>query len=357
MLYLSYIGRAKQQWKYMVYAIGVYSLIFGIRYGVGVDFFNYLHNYNAYTTTTNQLSVSQSFEIGFGLLTQFFASVINSHYTLYFGTIAFIQLFFTFLAFKDNHKIYPYIIFTFMIGASWLTYSNGLRHILALSLWIWAVKFMAEKKVWKYYATVALAFTFHTSAILLVVFYPIFHWKNEWFRSVRLELAILVFSLILMKIDIIQNLMQYFDTLFQMTKYDDYTQKDFALQMHSEAKIGLGFLITLILITLLIIYSKKTKEYTKSKYYNIAYDLFIIGVSLKYILINSMIFTRINYYFINFLFIIAAFTMRYAHKNNKPLFYAIICLIAFTFVAVLLNGYDNTALYVFFWQKDLYYLK
>lgn len=356
MMYLSYIGRAKKQWKYMVYAIVAYAIVFGIRYGVGVDFFSYLHNYNAYTTSSGHWGVSQSFEPGFGFITEALAS-LNAHYTVYFGVIAFLQLYFSMLAFKDQPKLYPYLIFTFMVGSYWLTYSNGLRQIFALSLWFWAVKFMAEKKVWQHYLVIALACSMHTSAILLTVFYPIFNWRREWFKDLRVEFGVLVFSLIMMKVDIVQNLWKNFDTVIQMTKYDDYLQQDHANQIHTDVKLGLGFLITLVWITLIIAYSKKTKEYVKSTYFNIAYDLFMIGVALKYILINSMMLTRVNYYFINFLFIVTAYTLHYAHKNNKPLFYALIGLVTFIFFATVLNGEDNTALYVFFWQKDLYYLK
>lgn len=356
MMYLSYVGRAKSQWKYMVYAMIAYAVVFGIRYGVGVDYFSYLHNYNAYTTTTGHWGVSQSFEPGFGFITEALATC-NAHYSIYFGVVAFLQMLFTFLAFKDQPKLYPYLIFSFMAGAYWLTYSNGLRQIMALSIWIWAIKFMAEKKVWKFYLSIAFACTMHTSAVLLVVFYPIFHWKQEWFRDIRIQLALLVLSLVLMKLDVIQNVMQNLDTVIAMTRYDDYLQDDYAKLMHSEVKLGLGFFITLLTIILLIINSNKTKDFFKSKYLDITYDLFMIGVALKYIFVNSMLFARVNYYFINLLMVVAAFSMHYAHRRNKALFYTLLMLIIFIFLATVLNGLDNTATYVFFWQKDLYHLK
>lgn len=356
MMYLSYIGRAKEKWKYMIYAIIAYSIVFGIRYGVGVDFFSYLHNYNAYTTTTGHWGVSKQFEIGFGLITEIIAD-LKAHYTIYFGVIAFLQLYFTLLAFKKEYKLYPYLVFSFMVSCYWLTYSNGLRQIMAMSIWIWAIKFLAEKKTWQFCLSILLAFTMHTSAIVLLIFYPIYNWKQEWFKDIRLQIALIVFSLILMKVDIVQSLMQNFDTIIQLTKYDDYTQEDQAINIHKQVKLGLGYAITLFLILLLVFNSNKTKQYFKSKLFNIYYDLFFIGACLKYILINSLVFTRVNYYFIHIMFIVAAYTLRYAHKNNKTLFYLILSLILFTFVATLYGGFENTAVYVFFWQKDLYYLK
>lgn len=356
MLYLSYIGRAKQKWKYMVYAIMAYSVIFGIRYGVGVDYFSYLHNYNAYSTTSGGLSVAQSFELGFGFITEVLAT-LKAHFSVYFGVIAFLQLYFTFLALKDEHRLYPYLIFSFMVGAYWLTYSNGLRQIMAMSIWMWSIKFIAEKKLWKFCASIALATTMHTTAIALIIFYPIFYRKHEWFKDLRLQAALIVISLVLMKMDIVQNLMQSFDTIIAMTKYDDYTQEDQAINIHKEVKLGLGYAITLLLILLLVFNSNKAKQYYKSRLFNIYYDLFFIGACLKYILINSLVFTRINYYFIYMMIIVTAYITHYAHRNNKMLFYTIIGLVTFTFFATLYGGFENTAVYVFFWQKDLHYLK
>lgn len=356
MLYLSYIGRAKSQWKYMVYAIALYALVFGVRYGVGVDFFNYMHNYLAYTTTSGGWSISQAFEPGFAFINKAL-SAFHAHYTVFFGVIAFLQVYFSFLAFKRESRLYPYLIFTFMVLAQWLTYSNGLRQIMAVSFWIWAIKFLAERKPWHYYIAVALAFSMHSSAIMLVIFYPLYHWKDCWIKNIKVQFVLLAISLVLMKVDIIQNLMQNIDTVIQMTRYDDYLQQEKATQIHSVAQIGVGFAVTLLTIILIILFSNKTRAFVKSRYFDVAYDLFIIGVCLKYIFINSMMFSRINYYFINLLFIIAAYTLHYAHHNNKPLFYTILGLITLTFLFVILNGDENTATYVFFWQKDLYYTK
>lgn len=356
MLYLSYVGRAKQQWKYMVYAILVYSVVFGIRYGVGVDYFSYLHNYNAYTTTSGHWGVSQNFEPGFGLLTGFLAS-INAHYTVYFGIIAFLQLFFTFLALKGEYRLYPYLVFSFMIGTYWLSYSNCLRHILAMGLWIWAIKFIPEKKIWQYYLAIAVSCTMHTSAMVLIVFYPIFLWKQEWFRNRYVQLSLLAGAVVLMTMNPVQNLIKHMDALIALAGYEVYLDNDHTSQLNGEATLGLGFLVSLTINILLIVFSNKTKDYFKSKYLNMAYDLFIIGIVLKYIFINSMLFLRASYYFIYMIIIVVAFTMYYARQRNKALLYTLAILFGILFFGTLCNSPDNTASYIFFWQKDMFYLK
>lgn len=247
-----------------------------------------------------------------------------------------------------------------MVGCSWLTYSNGLRQILAVALWIWAVRFMVEKKVWMHYFVILLAVTMHTSALMLVVFYPLYYWKEEWFRNIKWQLLALVLSLVIMNLHVAQNLMRSIDLVAQAVGYGDYADEDsdtIAQLVDRELSLGMGFFITLLLNILLVIFSPKVKNYVKSKYFNAAYNFFVIGIVLKYIFASSMVFSRINYYFINFTFIVAAYTLFYAHRCNRVLFYTLLALYALTFAATLWKGEENTALFVFFWQKDLYYLK
>lgn len=359
MMYMSYLARAKGKWKYMVYASFAYAAVFGARYGVGTDYMTYLENFRSYSTTVSHLGFSDKFEIGFNLITTLFAW-LGWHVTIYFGVIAFIQILFTFLPFRSENKLLPYLVFTFMVGCSWLTYSNGLRQILAVALWIWAVRFMVEKKVWMHYFVILLAVTMHTSALMLVVFYPLYYWKEEWFRNIKWQLLALVLSLVIMNLHIAQNLMRSIDLVAQAVGYGDYADEDsdtIAQLVDRELSLGMGFFITLLLNILLVIFSPKVKNYVKSKYFNAAYNFFVIGIVLKYIFASSMVFSRINYYFINFTFIVAAYTLFYAHRCNRVLFYTLLALYVLTFAATLWKGEENTALFVFFWQKDLYYLK
>ena len=63
-----------------------FTFIFGCRYGVGVDYPSYLSAY--------LYGEDHSWEFLFQLLTTSLSS-INFHYCVYFGVIAFIEIFFT----------------------------------------------------------------------------------------------------------------------------------------------------------------------------------------------------------------------------------------------------------------------
>lgn len=358
MLYFAYVGRAKESWKYMVYACLAYAVVFGMRYGVGVDYLSYLENYEILGGAFGPTASQEKTEWGFRVFSQMLA-LSRVHYTFYFGLIAFVQVWLTFWAFRDKHVLYPYLVFTFMVSCTmWLTYCNGLRQILVVALWFWAIRLAVERKPWHYYALVVSGLLAHNSAALLLPMYPAIRYlPRDWFRSVTVQLCLLGVSLVVMKINIVQSLFGRLDTLLQLSGYEVYAQSNQADNVESDVSIGIGFVITLFLIVLMIVYSRRMKDHFRSPLLTAYYNMFFIGVMLKYIFISSNLFGRINYFFINVMFIVLAALLHYAHRNDRRLFYALMGLSVLSFFAIILKGTENTADFVFFFQNDLHYLK
>lgn len=358
MLYFSYVGRAKESWKYMVYGFVAYAVLFGMRFGVGVDYLSYKEVYETLGSHFGPVESVEKMEWGFRLFSQAMA-LCGVHYTFYFGLIAFIQIWLTFWAFKDKHVLYPYLVFTFMVSCCmWLTYSNGLRQILVVALWIIAIRLAIERKPWHYYALVISGLLAHNSAAILLPLYPVIRYlPRDWFRSITLQLCLLGVSLVIMKVNIVQSLFSRIDTLLQLAGYGIYAQSNQADNVETEVSIGIGFVITLFMIVLMILYSKRMKDYFDSPLLTAYYNIFFIGVLLKYVFISSNLFGRINYFFINVMFIVLASLLHYAHREDRRLFYALLGLSVLSFFAVILKGSENTADFVFFFQNDLHYLK
>lgn len=358
MLYFSYVGRAKESWKYMVYGFVAYAVLFGMRFGVGVDYLSYKEVYETLGSHFGPVESVEKMEWGFRLFSQAMA-LCGVHYTFYFGLIAFIQIWLTFLALKDKHVLYPYLVFTFMVSCCmWLTYSNGLRQILVVALWIIAIRLAVERKPWHYYALVISGLLAHNSAAILLPLYPVIRYlPRDWFRSITLQLCLLGVSLVIMKVNIVQSLFSRIDTLLQLAGYGIYAQSNQADNVETEVSIGIGFVITLFMIVLMILYSKRMKDYFDSPLLTAYYNIFFIGVLLKYVFISSNLFGRINYFFINVMFIVLAALLHYAHREDRRLFYALLGLSVLSFFAVILKGSENTADFVFFFQNDLHYLK
>lgn len=358
MLYLAYVGRGKESWKYMVYACMVYAVVFGMRYGVGTDYLAYKEAYEVLAGQFGATDNVEKMEWGFRKMSQLMA-VCGVHYTFYFGIIAFAQLLLTFWAFKDKYEGYPYLVFTFMVSCCmWLTYSNGLRQILVVSLWILAIRLAVDRKPWQFYITVVSGLLFHNSAVLLLPMYPLLRYTpRDWVRSVPVQLALLAVSLVVMKLAVVQSLFGRMDALLQLAGYEVYAQSSQAENVERTVTLGIGFVITFAIILLIIIYSRRMKEYFDSPLLEAYYNMFLVGVLMKYIFLSSNLFGRINYFFINTMFIVLAAMLQYAHRRDRRLFYVLIGLSFLSFFAVILKGSENTADFIFFFQDDLHYLK
>ena len=135
------------------------------------------------------------FEKGYLLLTQFCA-LINmpaSVFLLLIALVIYIPLFF---AINRYSKI-PYISILAFMAMGFFSYSLGIfRQMMAMSIVLCGVKFIEQKEWAKYLALVVIAFTIHTTAIIMVPVYflaqiPV---RKYWKWVVPVELGCLAFG-------------------------------------------------------------------------------------------------------------------------------------------------------------------
>lgn len=351
-------GRKTAQTGKMTYvyvACLLYAIIFGLRYGVGVDFFGYLNGYESIRLYGAEQSKQ---EIGFFYLTKFIAQ-LNLHYGFYFAIIAYLQVRLITEAVKQDKYIYPMLSVTFILGCIWLSYCNGLRQILAFCIYAYAIRCIIEKRPFKYYLLLSIAFLFHKSALLLIIFYPIFRKKKEWISNIKLQYLCLAIALLMMYTGYVQNFIKQMESVLSLTGYDVYTQGEYSKYMISSTNIslGMGFFITLIQNVLIIYQSNNAKKWLNNAYFTIIYNLFFLGVLIKYVFISSQLVNRINYYFLGFDYLVGAYVLYYLYRKKRNLFYVLLALYILTFVAILYRMNENTALYIFNFQDSLFYIK
>ena len=338
-----------QNWIWAICAVIIYSIVFGMRYGVGVDYMDYL---DAYQRASMDLGINK-FEYGFMFIMNLLAKE-NLHFSIFFGLIAFLQLFLIFKGLKKDLYVYPFFCFVFMIGCSWLNFSNGLRQVLAFGFFVLSISYV-EKRQWiKHYICILLAISMHSSATILLFLYPLFLLKENWFKNIKLQLILFAIAVICGEIDIISSNFAYFENLFSLefiedSDYSIYAQMD--QELHRQVSKGLGFIIILATDILLVATSNMYKNSLKSKTLIYIYNLFFIGILLKYSLIQSHIVQRLNMYFYGLQIIVAAYALYFLHKEKKKrLSYTLTSLYILTFVATMLSMNKNTALFRFFWD-------
>lgn len=282
MLAMSYQSQVKAFWRYDIYIpIILFSVIFGMRYDVGTDHLTYLTKYVAEIKT-------ERYEPLFGALTEI-CQYFKLHFTIYFSILAFIQILFFYLSFKSERYLYPFLLYFFFVTEDWMSWMNIIRQSVAICISLYSIKFIEEKKLWKYLFWVFIAFCFHRSAIIIVVFYPLLRRGRAYFNSINFQILLLAIVLVVSKL--FSNVVFYLDSVIgtysSLLGQDSYTESynsNRLLESFSEnSGTGIGFLFKLFISIIIILYSKKLKIFYNSKRFNIIYFFFFLGLLTFYV--------------------------------------------------------------------------
>ena len=362
MLLLAKRASDKGEWFWMVLAILIYSIIFGMRYGVGVDHIGYLTEYV-------QLSFSKEIpfddtEIGYRLFRNILANS-DFHFSLYFGLIAFVQLWLIFKSVQKDRFIYPYLVTSFFLGCIWLSYSNGLRQCLAFCIFAYSLLFVENKKQLPiHWLLLLLATTMHNSAWLLFAIAPLLYIRKDWFQNVKIQYILLALAIVVGKLPSIGNWLMSFEGnlgilegFMEDTGYNGYFEYEDGegIARSSATVAGVGYYVESIKNIVLIWFCNKTKEFNaNNRIVTYMYNLTYLGILCHYAFIMSPVLSRINYYFYGFAYIFGAYTLHYLYNNNKKMFWVLLGLYLLTIIGTLYRMYDNTSAFYFFWQSGLY---
>lgn len=336
--------------KPLIMALLFYATIFGLRYGVGTDFFAYKDMYESALSGHFETNT----EFGFGWLISSMAS-IKLPTEIFFGLVAFLQILFVFLSEKGNTYSWPYLVFTFVIGVEWLQYANILRQVLAFSFFAFSLKKLEDRQILRHYLFILLAILMHKSALILILACPLYLLFHRHFSRIAVQIILLSFSIILGNVDVIATYLDQVEQILMLTGYDSYLMAGSAHNVIAAEPIhkGIGFIVGVLLNILLIVYSNTTKDFVKSDRFSFIYDLYFIGACVFYAFIYSRLITRIDVYFYGFQFIVGAYTLYVLRRKNKRKSYLfIMALYLLLFVGTLYRMFDNESAFYFIWQSD-----
>ena len=318
----------------MAIIVIVYSLILGLRYNVGVDYLAY-----------KEIFMHQDFsdvEVGYALVNKFLY-VLGFSYPAIFILVAFGQIYFFLKGVEAfDKKILPFVVFFYFTTLYLFLSLNVLRQTLAFSIFVFSLRYIQHKNLFKYLITILFAFIFHRSAIIL---FPLYFIANIDYllRHRRLQL-VLYFSTFLFSVFFSDFLWNNFATLAQLLGYSDYADSvSVAAEIEWGGGGGLGLYMWMIIDLWVILCYNKYRYARNSQYDIVVYNLYFIGLLLANVVAGSY-FDRVNIYFQHIRIIVyAIFFYRLFILNNK----AVEKIMAFAIFIVLLiffyMGINNRA--------------
>ena len=330
----------------------LFSVIFGMRYYVGIDYPTYLEIYE------KQNYRVERFEPVFYWITTTCGNY-NLHFSIYFGIIAFIQAFFFFSAFRNDKKILRFLpivlIFSGVVQVSWM---NGMRQACAMCIFVFALSILSQrnlKSIIIYYALIALAIGFHKTALILAVVPLILLRKDYFFKNVYVQIGLVSIFFVGRIFNLKAGFLDNLDFILAITEFDNYSD---VLENSTGSAIGIFDILTLLMYIFLIIKSPAIKQFYKGdNFFRIVYDLFIVGICLDYFFSGSMMLRRAVEYFSVFSYPIFAYYWAYYFYNKKKevrqMRLVISVYIVLSFVRLMSSMTTNTAQFAFYFQDDL----
>lgn len=307
----------------VIYTV-VLAFIGMFRYDVGQDYFSYE---SIYDKIAMRWDYGETIEIGFRTVCKL-CSELDGTAQLMFAVMSAATLILTYQGLKYFSKDISLSLFVFMgIGQLYLNTFNAVRQALAIALFIFAMRYVAQRKLLKYLLMMALATTFHASAIILVPLYWIL--RRRWSKiSVIIAGAVLALSGRVI-INMILN-----------SSYSVYLmQQQFTTEMSSANVMYFAMSVIIFICS-----DSLMKGY---RYRDIFSNLNILAMfcfMLYYVFSNTpvmMVVTRISYYFMIAYPVILAMTVRYIDDKliKSALTFGIVAMISFMFYrSSIING-------------------
>jgi len=342
-------------WTWDVWlALFVFAFVSGVRWNVGVDHQHYLANY---LSIQNSGYSQFDKEIGFEFITSIFANS-NIHFSFYFGFLAFLQIFFIYNAFKDQRYLYPFLGIIILFGPEYLSWMNGIRQMLAATLFVFSVHFIVKRQFVKYLSIIFIASLMHTSALVLIVFY--FIPQKDYFKNRLFTIAVVILSILLGSMTFWIDNLKSLSVLFEFIGNDFYAENMDLLLEEKQIRVFGPRRIVIILIALSTIWiSSKLKKRFKDDLFLINYNFAIFGFLLYNLFGNTHhIFIRPITYLTIFSIPTTAYLLFYLKERGakRRMLFFIILIISLSYLPISIladngKGIKNYTSYKFYWYN------
>lgn len=182
----------KNAFRFILFFPAVYWIVLlGMQYYVGSDYPTYYMLFETNRTDLYRKGMEYGFVFVCNLIERLSLPAQSGFFIITFIDV----LFFCLFLFKFNFKRPDlFLLIYFCCATSFVNQMNALRQYAAMNIFLFGFYFLYKRKFLKYLFCVMLASTFHRSAILLVVFYPLGILFMTW-NSKKLCLAELILGI------------------------------------------------------------------------------------------------------------------------------------------------------------------
>lgn len=286
--------------KYDCFIIILLSLVCGLRYNVGSD-------YLLYQNAFNNLATYERMEFGVATLIKILNG-LGFSYNTFLTIISFCTITFSYFSIKKYSK-YPYqSLFLFICLGYYSMCFNGIRQMLAVSICLFSLKYLFNRKLFKYIICIGFAGTCHFTSLIML---PLYFIVDRIYSKKTLILFMMVSFILYF---LYNPLLYAFTHMFPV--YMPYYQK--TSLTYWKPGVGTYLIGTMHILMALIIIKYKNKiikEDEKNKFY---INLFFLSIPFYVLSFQNALVSRFTYYFAIYeIFLIPYIINIFFIKKNK----------------------------------------
>ena len=283
---LTRIGNGSKKAKNNVFLLIAFFILFFVaatrEMTIGNDTPNYLRLFkNCDIYKWHYLSINSYYEEGF-VVFNILLSYLHISPRLFLAIMAFIFSFAAYKFIKDNSNNYLMSVLLFINLLFFYQSMTMLRQFLAFSIIIlFGFKYVKEKKLLRYILTIVFASLFHSSAVLAVFIFPLYHMKYSRKTVLLITIGSIVMALFLTRI---YPLIASF--LDKGTYY-----------MERIGDIKIGNLIAMVMFLLMYVFSLIVIKKEKRQDYSFYLYALLFSAAIYFVSINMSVLNRATQYY------------------------------------------------------------
>ena len=298
---------------------------------VGTD----LKNYKNFYELVNYFSLAKLltlFEPGYALYSFVLFTISKGSFQFLLIVTSILTLIGPYYFIKENSNNYFLSVIVYICLSFYIFTFSGLRQSIALSILLLSLRFVKDKKFYRYILLVFLAFCFHKSAIIFLPAYFLnkIEFKNKQFPF----LLILGFVVFISRYFIVSKLTMFF--------YDNYATLN---------NMGGGYqLLTIFIVIFMLLTMFKKRVLESNENNNLWYNMFYVGILIQIIAtVEGNANRAACYYTLPLILLIPYFVNTFQLKQRKMVSFIIYTAMIVLFV-LSLNSSSLVNTYEFFWH-------
>ena len=295
-------------WSCVLPAIIVYTLVEGLRYGRGMDFFNYFTAYqNLNYVNTEKWGVT--FKLIYKLM-----HFLDVPQTMIFCIFSFITIV-VFTLFMKHFRLYSTFMFPLFLLATLVQSENIVRQYISMAFSMLSIMYCINKDLQKVLLSLLISFLFHKASLFIIPFIVFaYFWtnKNTFLSSLsrtKFFLCVLLSIYLLPLFDVFDIMNDTFlGFFFNMDILTDYQSYSNAEAFEREYILGYSLVTQIkewLMWGFLIILGYNIKDKYTSIGLPVIFYCFFVGSVILHINSGTSLF-RLNLYYTTSWFLMAA---------------------------------------------------